>query len=155
MLARLWKAALPIAALLCGAAAAADIDTTPAKDLFGAVTMPAAMSPEVVGSYAKGCVAGAVALPVDGNAWQAMRLSRNRNWGHPNLVAFVERLARDARNLEIAPGGVLGQALGEKPLARSPRIDRASPPQVRDLVSQALIDLLVERVGLDRDHARC
>jgi len=28
-----------------------------------------------------------------------MRLSRNRNWGHPRLVAYLERLAKDARSV--------------------------------------------------------
>jgi penicillin-insensitive murein DD-endopeptidase len=27
-----------------------------------------------------------------------MRLSRNRNWGHPRLVTYLERLAKDARS---------------------------------------------------------
>ena len=51
----------------------------------------------VIGSYAKGCLAGGTALPIDGPAWQAMRLSRNRVWGHPELIAFIERLAIGAR----------------------------------------------------------
>src|SRR5690242_13576495 len=34
-----------------------------------------------------------MAPPNSGQTWQAMRLSRNRNWGHPNLVATLERLA--------------------------------------------------------------
>src|SRR5207245_4215981 len=33
------------------------------------------------------------ARPVDGPAWQVMRLSRNRNWGHPALIGFLEKLA--------------------------------------------------------------
>ncbi len=45
------------------------------------------------GFYSSGCLAGAVALPVTGPDWQVMRLSRNRNWGHPALIAFLERLA--------------------------------------------------------------
>jgi penicillin-insensitive murein endopeptidase len=49
-----------------------------------------------IGSYAKGCLAGAVALPVNGETWQVMRLSRSRNWGHPSLVEFLERLADQA-----------------------------------------------------------
>src|SRR5204863_6001590 len=32
-----------------------------------------------------------IALPVNGPSWQVMRLSRNRNWGHPELVKFLER----------------------------------------------------------------
>jgi penicillin-insensitive murein endopeptidase len=38
-------------------------------------------------------LAGAVALPIDGPHWQVMRLSRNRNWGHPSLVRMIEHLA--------------------------------------------------------------
>ncbi len=37
-----------------------------------------------------------MALPINGATWQVMRLSRNRNWGHPNLVQFLERLAAQA-----------------------------------------------------------
>jgi penicillin-insensitive murein endopeptidase len=71
-----------------------DDPATPAKELFGRKTTPAALSPRSIGSYARGCVAGAAALAVDGDAWQVMRLSRNRNWGHPKLIAFLERLAK-------------------------------------------------------------
>jgi penicillin-insensitive murein endopeptidase len=47
----------------------------------------------VEGFYSNGCLAGAVALPVTGPEWQVMRLSRNRNWGHPTLIRFLENLA--------------------------------------------------------------
>ena len=46
-----------------------------------------------------GCLAGGVALPINGKTWQVMRLSRNRNWGHPNLVTFLERLAAKAPSI--------------------------------------------------------
>jgi penicillin-insensitive murein endopeptidase len=67
-----------------------------AKDLFGKSRDAAPMRARAIGFYSKGCVAGAVALPVDGENWQAMRLSRNRNWGHPDLIAMLERLAAKA-----------------------------------------------------------
>lgn len=69
----------------------------PAKELFGAAKTPAPMEARAIGFYAKGCLAGAAALPTDGEAWQAMRLSRNRNWGHPKLVALVEKLGVEAK----------------------------------------------------------
>lgn len=47
-------------------------------------------------------------LPVDGPAWQAMRLSRNRNWGHPDLVRYIERLAVDTRANDGWPGLMVG-----------------------------------------------
>jgi penicillin-insensitive murein DD-endopeptidase len=80
----------------------------PAKELFGAVKDPAPMPARSIGFYAKGCLAGASALPIDGPAWQAMRLSRNRNWGHPELVALVEKLANDARAHDGWPGLLVG-----------------------------------------------
>jgi penicillin-insensitive murein endopeptidase len=81
---------------------------TPAKKLFGAAKTPASMAARSIGFYAKGCLAGATALPVDGPAWQAMRLSRNRNWAHPDMVALVEKLATDAQKLDGWPGLLVG-----------------------------------------------
>ncbi len=69
---------------------------TPAKELFGRKTTPAPLAARAIGLYSKGCLAGAQALPIDGETWQVMRQSRNRNWGHPNLVRFLERLAKQA-----------------------------------------------------------
>src|SRR5436189_287585 len=73
--------------------AKSDDPATPAKELFGRKTAPAPLQARTIGFYSKGCLAGAVALPINGPTWQVMRLSRNRNWGHPNLIAFLERLA--------------------------------------------------------------
>ncbi len=68
----------------------------PAKELFGRKPNPAPMAARAIGYYTAGCLAGGVAMPVNGETWQVMRLSRNRNWGHPNLVAFLERFAKQA-----------------------------------------------------------
>ena len=46
-----------------------------------------------IGYYPRGCLQGGVELPATGPTWQVMRLSRNRNWGHPELVKFLERFA--------------------------------------------------------------
>jgi penicillin-insensitive murein endopeptidase len=67
-----------------------------AKDLFGRKLTPANMKARAIGFYSRGCLAGGIALPVNGKNWQVMRLSRNRNWGHPDLIAFLERLAEKA-----------------------------------------------------------
>jgi penicillin-insensitive murein endopeptidase len=76
--------------------AAPDDPNTPAKELFGRKARPARLEAHTIGFYSKGCLAGGVALPINGRTWQVMRLSRNRNWGHPNLVRFLERLAEQA-----------------------------------------------------------
>ncbi|WP_414653291.1 penicillin-insensitive murein endopeptidase [Hyphomicrobium sp.] len=79
-----------------------------AKTLFGAAKVPAPLAPRAIGSYSRGCLAGAVELPIDGPAWQEMRLSRNRNWGHPELVSLVKRFAMDAQTLDGWPGLLVG-----------------------------------------------
>ncbi|MDJ1015127.1 MAG: penicillin-insensitive murein endopeptidase [Paracoccaceae bacterium] len=66
---------------------------TPAKELFGAEKTGSPHKPAPIGGYAKGCVAGAEQLAETGSTWQAMRLSRNRNWGHPDTISFIERLS--------------------------------------------------------------
>ena len=81
---------------------------TPARMLFGAVKTPSPLVARSIGFYAKGCLAGAEALPIDGPAWQHMRLSRNRNWGHPELVALVKKLAVEAKEHDGWPGLLVG-----------------------------------------------
>nr|WP_236687912.1 penicillin-insensitive murein endopeptidase [Jannaschia aquimarina] len=65
-----------------------------AKELFGAQPRASAQRPQPIGSYSNGCAAGNVQLAETGPTWQAMRLSRNRNWGQPVLVDFVQDLSR-------------------------------------------------------------
>ena len=74
-----------------------NIFTMPAKKLFGRQKTPADLRSHAIGSYAKGCLAGGKAIPINGDAWQVMRLSRNRNWGHPDLIALLEDLAAKAK----------------------------------------------------------
>jgi penicillin-insensitive murein endopeptidase len=64
-----------------------------AKRVFGLAVTPAPGPARAIGDYTKGCVAGAVQLPPDGPTWQVTRPSRNRAWGHPVLIAFLERVA--------------------------------------------------------------
>src|SRR5262245_48758269 len=67
-----------------------------AKNLFGAKKLPAATAPKSYGFYSKGCFSGGLAIATDGPNWQAMRLSRNRRWGHPAMINLIEKLSRDA-----------------------------------------------------------
>src|SRR5690242_4293874 len=79
-----------------------------AKELFGRKVLPAAMPTRVIGFYAKGCIAGAEALPINGDTWQVMRLSRNRNWAHPEMVKLLERLSAKAHKDAGWPGILVG-----------------------------------------------
>ena len=81
---------------LAGMPAAAQ---TPAKQYFGAQKVGSGGPAVPFGSYAKGCLYGGQQLPETGPTWQAMRLSRNRNWGHPEALSFIQRLSRQAAQL--------------------------------------------------------
>src|SRR5213076_635179 len=76
-----------------------------AKELFARKYLPAAAEkPRVVGFYAHGCIAGAEGLPINGDGWQVMRLSRNRYFAHPDMVALIKRLAGKAKKDAGWPG---------------------------------------------------
>jgi penicillin-insensitive murein DD-endopeptidase len=68
-------------------------DAIPAKTLFGSEKLPSLGKAMAIGYYPRGCLQGGVELPVNGPTWQVMRVSRNRNWGHPSLVHFLEKFA--------------------------------------------------------------
>ena len=76
--------------VLAGPTAAAEPD-------WGSVSGPAPPPAHAIGGYARGCLAGAVALPADGPGYQAMRLSRDRFYGHPRLIRFIEAFAETMR----------------------------------------------------------
>ena len=76
--------------------------------------MPSFENSQSIGTYTNGCLIGSVTLPIDGKGYQVMRLSRNRIYGHPNLIHFIEQLGdyvatQHASNLLI---GDLGQLHG-------------------------------------------
>ena len=67
--------------------------TTAGEANFGNATGASPPPAQVFGGHARGCLAGGEALPLDGDGWQVMRPSRNRFWGHPELIAFIESFA--------------------------------------------------------------
>ncbi|MBP7000910.1 penicillin-insensitive murein endopeptidase [Amaricoccus sp.] len=103
--------ALALAAL---AALAPMAGAQTAQALFAAKSTPTDHRATPIGGYSRGCIAGAVQLPESGPTWQAMRLSRNHHWGHPEMIAFIERLSREATRYGWAGlyVGDIGQARG-------------------------------------------
>ncbi len=85
-----------------------DKSSLAAKQLFGRALQPASLEARSIGFYSKGCLAGAEALPVNGEAWQVMRLSRNRNWANPALIAYLEGFAVHAKAATGWPGILVG-----------------------------------------------
>ncbi len=93
--------------LACVLAAPAQAEKL-ANKLFGAMDAPSAQDPMPIGSYAKGCGAGLMELPETGPTWQAMRLSRNRNWGHPDMIGFLVDLSETAQAIGYGKGLYIG-----------------------------------------------
>jgi penicillin-insensitive murein endopeptidase len=75
---------------------------------------PAPGRPQAIGSYAAGCLQGAVPLPAEGPGFHTMRRSRQRFFGHPLLVRYVQALGEAAarHGLGTLAVGDLGQARG-------------------------------------------
>lgn len=99
---------LSIAALIAFGATNTATAEPLAKQLFGAKRDGSDQKPAAFGSYAKGCAAGSVQLPETGPTWQAMRLSRNRNWGHPETIKFIEKLSKFAARQQGWQGLYIG-----------------------------------------------
>src|SRR5262245_44838999 len=74
-------------------AEALKLQNSNASALFSEKKLPTLGQAVAIGYYPSGCLQGGVELPTDGPTWQVMRVSRNRNWGHPELVNFLERFA--------------------------------------------------------------
>ncbi|MBI4724396.1 MAG: penicillin-insensitive murein endopeptidase [Rhodomicrobium sp.] len=88
---------------------AAAPDRREAKKVFGAVKYAAGEgAPHAIGQYDRGCIAGAQRIAITGSSWQAMRLSRNRFWGHPMLLGYIRKFARDVHRLDGWPGILVG-----------------------------------------------
>jgi len=86
-----------------------------AKQLFARKLLPAALPAKAIGSYTKGCLAGGEQMPISGDTWQVMRLSRNRYWGYPGTIALLKRLAANVHKDTGWPGilvGDIGQPRG-------------------------------------------
>lgn len=66
------------------------------------ITDPIAGSPRSIGSFSNGCIVGAQPLPLQSDVYQVMRTDQRRYFGHPDLVAFIQRLSQS----------VYGQGLG-------------------------------------------
>jgi len=79
-----------------------------ARELFARKTLPASLAVRSIGFYSKGCLAGAQALPINGKTWQVMRLSRNRNWAHPDMIELLERLSEKVHEVAGWPGLLVG-----------------------------------------------
>ncbi len=78
-------------------AGAAEKDSRALFALWGKIKNPQKGESEPIGAYTAGCLAGARKLPVDGDGYAVMRLSRSRYYGHPSLVAYLKELGKSGK----------------------------------------------------------
>src|SRR5262249_31030897 len=76
-----------------------DAPSTPAKELVARKSTPFPRPQRLIAGFFAGCLAAAVRLPILGLSGQVMRQLRNRHWGNPHLVRFVERFAKNAKKV--------------------------------------------------------
>jgi penicillin-insensitive murein DD-endopeptidase len=107
-------AAVAAGLLLVAMAATGQADEVSEEARWGAAALPIAGASQVIGTYSNGCVVGAVALPLDGAGYSVIRPQRNRYWGHPSMIAFVQQLGFEAlrRQLGVLMIADMGQPRG-------------------------------------------
>lgn len=79
----------------------------PAKQHFGFAAGGSPNKPAAIGYYVNGCLAGGVPLPTTGRSWEALRVWRNRNWGHPEMIRFIKTFANKTQKFGW-PGLLIG-----------------------------------------------
>jgi penicillin-insensitive murein endopeptidase len=72
------------------------------------VKAPLAGATESIGAPSAGCIRGARALPLSSAGYWVVGASRRRFFGHPALVAYVERLGRS-----LLAAGMAGVSIGD------------------------------------------
>lgn len=70
---------------------------------WGEVTAPVAGPARSIGQPGAGCLAGAQALPSEGPGYQAVELQRNRYYGHPTLIDYLQALGERLSHAGIGP----------------------------------------------------
>lgn len=57
---------------------------------------PVSGTAQAIGGFANGCIIGAHPLPLNSPNYQVMRTDQRRYFGHPDLLAFIQRLSSKA-----------------------------------------------------------
>lgn len=75
-----------------------------AQNVWGRFTTPAPGNPESIGFYSKGCLRGAIDLPMDGAGYQSIYTTANHHFAHNQLIEFVSEFAK---NIDALGSGLL------------------------------------------------
>ena len=62
------------------------------------IKRPVTGEPTPIGSYTNGCIIGAQALPYKGDGYQVIRMNKNRYYGHPDMIKYLQRLGKKVKD---------------------------------------------------------
>ena len=138
---------ISLAALLTILAPMQGIATT--SNVWSSVPAPSDGEAESIGGYANGCLNGGEALPAEGRGYQVVRLSRNRYYGHPVLIDFIQDLGNRVadKNLGLMLVADMNQPRG------GPMPSGHSSHQ-RGLDADIWLPLDYKRIDGKRDHLK-
>ncbi|MHB0774234.1 penicillin-insensitive murein endopeptidase [Halomonas sp. WWR20] len=74
-----------------------------AADDWSQVPGPLPGEPRIIGQYGAACLIGAEQLPGEGVGYQAVDLKRNRHYGHPTLIDYIQDLGRRVDDAGFGP----------------------------------------------------
>lgn len=67
------------------------------------IRSPIAGQAQSIGSYSNGCIIGAQPLALKGEGYQVIRSIKNRYYGHPQLLSYLQTLGKRAKDAGIPP----------------------------------------------------
>lgn len=70
-----------------------------AGNQWNTVKKPTNGNTQIYGSYANGCFSGGKIVPINGEGYQQVRPSRNRNYGDKSLLIFIEEMGKYAKKI--------------------------------------------------------
>lgn len=88
---------------ICGLSATFAASAGAADRDWSTLAEPLAGEPRIIGEHGAACLIGAVRLPPEGEGYQAVDLQRNRHYGHPDLVDYIEGLGRRVEAAGFGP----------------------------------------------------
>lgn len=95
--ARLVKTALLASSLI------ASLGINAAEKDWSSLAEPLPGPPRIIGKHSAACLIGAEQLPPEGVGYQAVELQRNRHYGHPDLIDYIQALGRRVDQAGFGP----------------------------------------------------
>ena len=67
------------------------------------IRSPISGKAQSIGGYSNGCIIGAEPLALKGEGYQVIRYERNRYYGHPQLLSYLQQLGKKAKQAGLKP----------------------------------------------------